>query len=169
MTKQQFDAQLEAQLAELPKAQMPQRDLWPGIELALAREEQHDDARSSAGDNRRTVVWASLAASVAVVGLVGVLSLRSPAPQLDGMQLVNALSAQHEQQKNALLVKFQDQPALTQNWQQQLDELDSASEAIKAALDQDPDNMALLKMLQKVHQQQIDLIERVHSPKWQQI
>ena len=26
--------------------------------------------------------------------------------------------------------------------------------------------MALLKMLQNVHQQQINLIERVHSPKW---
>ena len=44
-----------------------------------------------------------------------------------------------------------------------------AADAIKAALENDPNNMALLRMLQSVYQQQIDLIERVHAPKWQQI
>ena len=67
-----------------------------------------------------------------------------------------------------MLVRFQEQPALTHNWQEQLTELDEAADAIKAALENEPNNMALLKMLQSVHQQQINLIERVHSPKWQQ-
>ena len=66
-------------------------------------------------------------------------------------------------------MQFEGKNALTNNWQQQLAELDSAAEAIKKALLNEPDNMALLKMLQSVHQQQINLIERVHSPKWSQI
>ena len=67
------------------------------------------------------------------------------------------------------MVRFQDQPALTQNWQDQLTGLDDADDAIKTALENKPNNMALLKMLQSVHQQQINLIERMHSPKWQQL
>ena len=67
------------------------------------------------------------------------------------------------------MVRFQDQPALTQNWQDQLTGLDDAADAIKTALENKPNNMALLKMLQSVHQQQINLIERVHSSKWSQI
>ncbi|AGH47072.1 hypothetical protein C427_4973 [Paraglaciecola psychrophila 170] len=48
-------------------------------------------------------------------------------------------------------------------------ELDDAADAIKTALENEPNNMALLKMLQSVHQQQINIIERVHSPKWSQL
>jgi hypothetical protein len=87
---------------------------------------------------------------------------------ITGDELVAALSAQHEEQKSALLIQYQGRTALTQNWQQQLAELDSAAVAIKKALANEPNNMALLKMLQSVHQQQINLIERVHSPKWSQ-
>jgi hypothetical protein len=64
------------------------------------------------------------------------------------------------------LIRFQDQPALTQNWQDQLTELDDAAVAIKMALRNESNNMALLKTLRYVHQQQINLIERVHSSKW---
>ena len=79
------------------------------------------------------------------------------------------LSSQHQTQRDQLLVSLEGQPALTENWQEQLQELDDAAAAIKAALAQDPNNAALLKMLQNVYQQQISLIERVHSPKWRQI
>jgi hypothetical protein len=75
------------------------------------------------------------------------------------------------------LIRFQDQPALTQNWQDQLTELDDAAVAIKMALRNESNNMALLKtlryvhqqqinLIERVHQQQINLIERVHSSKW---
>ena len=79
------------------------------------------------------------------------------------------MSKQFETQKASLLVAYQDQNAVADNWQGQLAELESAADAIKAALQNDPNNMALLRMLQSVYQQQIDLIERVHAPKWQQI
>jgi hypothetical protein len=79
------------------------------------------------------------------------------------------LSALFEQQKQALLVQYEAQPALTNDWQQQLDELEQAEQAVKLALQNDPENAALLKMLAQVYQQQLDLINRVHAPSWQQI
>jgi sugar phosphate isomerase/epimerase len=101
--------------------------------------------------------------------LIGWLSINQQTNLLSGDDLVASLSEQHQQQKSALLVEFKDQPALTENWQDQLKEMDEAAEAIKLALVNEPNNMPLLKMLQTVHQQQINLIERVHSPKWSQI
>ena len=163
MSNTKFEQTLVNQLSDVKKEQQPQRDLWPGIELALSRE---------APDSTSVVVGRKMylvAATVAMFGLIGWLSINQQLVSFTGDDLVASLSAQHLDQKNALLVRFQDQPALTQNWQHQLTELDDAADAIKTALENEPNNMALLKMLQSVHQQQINLIERVHSPKWSQI
>ena len=161
MSKTNFEQALTDQLADLNKEQQPDRGLWPGIELALS---------SETSSSPRTVVPKRMylvAATVAMFGLIGWLAVNQQTVSLTGNDLVASLSEQHLEQKNALLVRFQDQPALTQNWQDQLTELDDAAGAIKTALGNEPNNMALLKMLQSVHQQQINLIERVHSPKWQ--
>ena len=180
MSKQQFDSLLEQQVAEFPKQKLPERDLWQGIEHALADAPAPNtfvaEQQSEPVEPKSNVVaikdWlnpVSLAASFAFIGMFSWFVMQQqPQPTL-GAELVAALSAQHEEQKNELLVKFDGQQAHTQNWQQQLTELDDAAAAIKTALEQDPDNVALLKMLQNVHQQQIDLIERVHAPKWRQI
>jgi hypothetical protein len=163
MNKTNLEQGLADQLANLNKKQQSDRDLWPGIELALSR-----DTSEPSGvvvSNKMYLV----AATVAMFGLLGWISVNQQAVSLASDDLVASLSAQHLKQKNALLVIFQDQPALTQNWQSQLRELDHAADEIKTALENDPNNMALLKMLQNVHQQQINLIERVHSPKWQQL
>jgi hypothetical protein len=162
MSKTHFEQALAEQLADVNKEQPPERDLWPGIELALSSEAL-DSSHVVAGKKMYLV-----AATVAMFGLIGWLSVNQQSVSLTGDDLVASLSEQHLKQKNALLVSFQDQPALTQNWQDQLTELDDAANAIKTALQNEPNNMALLKMLQSVHQQQINLIERVHSPKWQQ-
>jgi hypothetical protein len=164
------ETRLRQQLDALPREMQPERDLWQGIELALANEASPNELASqgakSIGHSRPR--WLAVAASVALVGVIGWMSL-SLQPALKSEQLVAALSNEHEQQKNALLVKFQDQPALTDNWQQQIQELDEAAQAIKKALEHEPNNIALLKMLQNTYQQQLNLIERVHSPKWSQI
>ena len=68
-----------------------------------------------------------------------------------------------------LLVSYQKAQPITDNWQTQLEELDAAAEAIKPALKTDPNNKALLQMLQQVYQQQLSLIETVYNPKWQAI
>lgn len=161
MNDSDFDTLLKQQIDQLPRQKQPQRDLFQGIELALA-----DDTPSKSPVTAKLYL---LAASFAVFGLLGWLSINQQTNMLSGEDLVTALSEQHQQQKHALLVRLKDQPALTQNWQQQLTELDEAAGAIKTALENEPNNMALLKMLQSVHQQQINLIERVHSAKWSQI
>ncbi|MCV2886615.1 hypothetical protein OE749_18120 [Aestuariibacter sp. AA17] len=174
MSNQDFERQLASQIAQLDKQKQPERDLWQGIELSLAKDQAEPQPRKQAGNTvilRQTSTWVAMAATFAFVGVLSWFTLNQPAPQSspDMMDVAMTLSQQHEAQKQALLVRFEDQPALTQNWQQQLAELDEAAKAIKAALAQDPNNIALLKMLQHVHQQQIDLIETVHAPKWQQI
>ncbi len=169
MTKNSFDKALDEQIDALPKEKQPERDLWRGVSLAIENESAAHNTAS-----RRPAVWAAMAACVALVALVSWYGLQQPPTQtgpqsVTGEALVKALSDQHEQQKQALLVEYTDTPALADNWQQQLAELDDAASAIKAALEQDPDNPALLRMLQNVYQQQIALIERVHAPKWQRI
>lgn len=163
MNSNDFEQELANQLVDINRNKQPSRDLWPGIELALSSEVL-DSSGSLVGKKMYLV-----AATVAMFGLIAWLSVNQHPVSLTGDDLVASLSEQHQQQKHALLVRFQGQPALTQNWQGQLTELDDAADAIKTALKNDPNNMALLKMLQNVHQQQINLIERVHSPKWQQM
>ncbi len=168
MNKLNFETDLREQLESLNKEKQPDRDLWAGIEIALANEDAPNDMAHEVAANNRPRIYA-VAASILLVGVLSWNALKPVSQNFNGTELIAALSSQHQQQKNALLVKFQDQPALTQNWESQLGELDEAAIAIKAALKQDPNNVALLKMLQSVHQQQIDLIERVHAPKWRQL
>ena len=157
----------------LPRDIQPERDLWQGIALGI----EQDDERLTQSDRpvRRSQWQLAAAASVMFVALFGwyLVNGMQAGPAVNQQpsveQLAARMSQQHQVQKNALLVSVQNQPALTENWQQQLSELDDAAAAIKAALEQDPDNVALLKMLQNVYQQQISLIERVHAPKWRQI
>ena len=165
MTNSNFEQALTKKLNDLKTDKQPDRDLWAGVELALAKDEGNSPQRQTITGRKLYL----LAASVAMFGLIGWITIGQQNVSLTGNELVAALSQQHQQQKNALLVSFQGQHALTENWQDQLTELDDAANAIKKALDNEPNNMALLKMLQSVHQQQINLIERVHSPKWSQI
>ncbi len=160
MNKTNFEIALVSQLAEVNKVQQPNRALWQGIELALLCESS-EPSMVLAGKQMY-----ALAATVAIFGLLGWISVTQYPVSLTGDELVASLSEQHLDQKNALLIRFQDQPALTQNWQDQLTELDDAAVAIKMALRNESNNMTLLKMLRHVHQQQINLIERVHSSKW---
>ncbi|MFC6440645.1 hypothetical protein [Bowmanella sp. JS7-9] len=156
MNKQSFDQQLQQQIDALPKDVRPERDLWQAIERGID---------THVAPKKRPY---GIAAAIALFGLVGTLVV---VQQRDDAQqsLLAQLSSQHKQQVDSLLVKYAEQPALTDNWQAQLQQLDDAASAIKKALKEDPDNMALLKMLTQVHQQQIDLIEKVHAPQWQQI
>ncbi|GAA0359479.1 hypothetical protein GCM10009092_24600 [Bowmanella denitrificans] len=164
MSNKEFEQQLQNALASLPNEIQPRRDLWPGIEHALNSQAAEPVVTSS----KAKPYW-GMAAAVATVGLLGWLGLTQLPGLSDSAQLAQVLSQQHQQQKQALLASFSGQPALTDNWQQQVDELDAAALAIKQALKEDPNNPALLKMLQQVYQQQIDLIERVHAPAWQKI
>ncbi|WP_133471400.1 hypothetical protein [Paraglaciecola marina] len=165
MSKARIEASLNEKIAELKKDKQPERDLWPGIELAISKED-FSGLQHSRVERRKKYL---AVAAVVMFGFIGWFTISPQFVLLTGDDLVASLSAQHEAQKHELLVKLRSQPALTENWQDQLAELDDAANAIKLALENDPNNMALLKMLQSVHQQQISIIERVHSPKWSQI
>lgn len=159
---------IESHIEQLNKEKLPQRDLWAGIEYSISVDGNIANGQRAQQNSSKTTPVFALAASVLVAMLVGYFSFQTGRLE-SGQDLVMQMSQQHSQHKDALLTSLDGQPATTQNWQQQLDELDLAAIAIKKALENEPNNPALLKMLQKVYQQQIMLIERVHAPAWQQI
>lgn len=162
-----FDDELAQHISEISKEKQPERDLWRGIELGITS--QQDDASSSRVTSKQ---WMAIAASVCLVTVLwfaAPFAFKADESRSDGYALIDAMSMQQQQQVNSLLASYESTTALTEDWQEQLKELDDAADVIKAALKDDPDNSALIKMLHHVYQQQIALIERVHAPKWQQI
>ena len=157
---------LQQQIDQLPKERLPERDLWAGIEHSISGSVQSTNIESKNKSVFKPIY--GLAASVTLVALVGYFSFQGGVAS-NSFELVEQMSQQHLEHRDSLLVSLKDQPTTTQNWQQQLNELDDAAAAIRLALENDPNNTALLKMLKRVHQQQIALIERVHAPAWQRI
>ena len=165
---------LENRINKLDLEKQPERDLWKGIEQAIERtpvhsakvNEVHSDIQTRFFNKPKPLL--AMAASLTVITFVGWMSFES-GKALQGENLVAALSEQHNAQKQSLLIRFKDQPAVTDNWQQQIDELDEAAIAIKKALSEEPNNPALLKMLKNVYEQQMMIIERVHEPHWKRV
>ncbi|MFC3121388.1 hypothetical protein [Agaribacter flavus] len=156
---------LNSALQALPKERIPARDLWLGVEYAIAAE-----GSAKHKPTKRQSVWYEsfgIAASFFIVIIVGYFSFHGSL-QNDEF-IAEEMSMQFERQKQTLLMSLEDSDATTSNWQQQLSELDDAAKAIKQALENDPNNRALLAMLRSVYEQQLKLIERVHTPSWQQI
>lgn len=159
MSKPDFEQFLTQSLSEKDQNLEPEKDLWPGIERAIAKPENMAPQIKSG--------WHKLAA-IAACSVAALLTaqLFMKTPQTNS---VVAMSDFFAKQKQTLLVQYQGKPALTDNWQQQLNELEEAESAIKQALENEPNNAALLSMLAQVYQQQLDLINKVHAPKWQTI
>lgn len=167
----EFEKSLQKSIDELEITMHPQRDLWSGIDMALVQSSTQRLTQSSWIEqlkNLFSVPQLGIITAVLIIGFFSFNSLQEVQKAQLGSELVATLSQQHEVQKNNLLASFEKDSALTVNWQQQLAELDLAAQAVKKALEHEPNNMELLKMLQQVHQQQIDLIEAVHAPKWTQ-
>jgi hypothetical protein len=168
-----LDEALEKQFEQMALDKQPERDLWKGIEQALEldakqRLSSEESQQESKQLFRSPKPMFAMAASFLVLVVVGWMSFES-GKSLQGESLVAAMSEQHNLQKQSLLIRFKDQPATTDNWQQQIEELDEAAQAIKKALAQEPNNPALLKMLKNVYEQQMAIIERVHEPRWNRI
>lgn len=159
MNKPDFEQFLTQSLNEKKHELAPEKDLWPGIERAIAKPKSEIKTKNS-GWNKLAAIAACTVAAVLTVQLL------IKTPQTNG---VVAMSDFFTKQKQSLLVQYQGRPAVTDNWQQQLAELEEAESAIKQALENEPNNSALLSMLAQVYQQQLDLINKVHAPKWQTI
>ena len=159
------DQQLQQAIDVLPDHQ-PKRDLWRGIEDNIT-----NHAAPATSSNGLYAIAASICI-FAILGYMSVLQLTGSAiiqPQQPNANVLATLNHDHQIQKQALLVQFADANAVTDNWQEQLNELDRAADAVKAALLNAPNNPALLQLLQSIYQQQIKLIETVHVPKWQRV
>ena len=169
MNDKVLDQKLQSQIDALPKELAPSRDLWAGIDHALERRQQS----SLPAFGKLSAVAAGFGA-LALTLWVMMAGQSDPALTPGGqsghpMQYVMDISSSFEQQKRALLVKYQDNQPAAENWRAQLEELDNAATAIKKALDDDPGNAQLIKMLQQTYQQQLDLIEAVNRSPWQSI
>ncbi|MBW8191871.1 hypothetical protein K0504_12565 [Neiella marina] len=184
MTKPNFEQNLEQQLQALPQEQQPQRDLWQGIEHALDHRAELSDGEqananvlpsnitSKSSRPLQSKVWLASAASIVMVAMLawfGGQQYSHYQMRIESEQFIATLSDNYLSQKDMLLVQFKGKPAFTDNWQDQLQELEDAAKAIHEALQHDPRNPTLLKMLKSIYQQQLQLIERVHVPRLAQI
>ncbi|MBY6064696.1 hypothetical protein [Pseudidiomarina sediminum] len=131
----------------------PQRDLWPGIDHGIARQ---SPARG------RWPWWAAAASLVFAVGVM--MAYMSPAQMSQVApvdQLLSALNAQHQQQRQEVLVHYQ-----TVGWngqstyvQQELEQIRASIVEVTAQLTDEPNNQALWQLLQWLYEKELELIE----------
>ncbi|MDG1750936.1 MAG: hypothetical protein P8I03_04645 [Thalassotalea sp.] len=171
MNKLISEQSLDEQVANLPKEMSPKRDLWQGIEKAIAVSPQLSSEKKQLQKKAPIVPMAWAASVVAAV----LLTWFSFSPQLSiapsNINLASVMKKDFEQQKQLMLTSF-GQPELQQlskEMQQQLEELSSARSAIDKALENDPDNSELLNLLRWTQKQELELIKQLYSPQWQTI
>ena len=152
----EFEKQLQQHIAQLQKDKLPERDLWPGVEMAvIARKHRHTS-------------WMAVAASLVACAISGwLLVSRYYDVNTQTSAVISQIDALHQQEITALKVSFKNTQPLTTDWNDQLHGMDRAADAIKNALKNDPGNITLLKMLTDVYQKEIDLLKRVHEPNLQ--
>ena len=184
MNTPRFNSVDEA-LASLPRSVQPPRDLWPGIarEIAGQRGDSVVEFQSRRGARNLSTPWPlALAASLAVVGLVGALcwsvlrerpatplAASNAAPSAAAPTLVNfepTHNADYVTARSNLERVFNERlkllaPATQARIQADLATIRKANEDIRAALAKDPASPLLLKLMQNTGQQEIDLYTSV--------
>ena len=78
-------------------------------------------------------------------------------------QQFNPVVASFEVQKRQLLRQVASDTPIVDNWQSSLADLERAEQALLKALQSEPEDPALLKMLTHVYQQQLELIQKSHQ------
>lgn len=153
--------QLDQAIEQLPRAVQPQRDLWPEIEARLA--------------DRQAPAWSRLAVAASLVAalLLGwQLERWLPADSLARSQLafVDILYRQHLSTRQQVLQQYQQvdarDPQMLLPTKTALEEVRQAQELLHQALQQEPKNAELIKMLQWLQQRELELIRKQHQPRW---
>lgn len=165
--------QLDDLIAKHQSELTPRRDLWRGIEAAIAHAEQRKQDNKQLPWHRQRGNWAIAAALVLAVSVV-TTKVWSPMNQQQPAtaQLVDVLNAHQQQQREQLLVSYQVtsyEPSAAV--EAELAKLRDAGDALSKALQQDPQNQALLEMLRWIHEQELMLIqtELKSENRWQQL
>jgi hypothetical protein len=148
---------LQDAIARMPRDTLPSRDLWPGIAHALHERPRH----STLGGQM------ALAASILLVVFGSIyFGMRQPlqsAEQYYFNDFLSSLESDHLRSKQALLTQYKDETAVYPQWQEQLQQLESAEQVIYRALREDPENTELLSILQRVQSKQLGLIDSAFS------
>jgi len=184
MNTPRFNSVDEA-LASLPRSVQPARDLWPAIAREIAGQRGDAVVEFKPRRSARTLAtpWPlALAASLAVVGLVGALCwsvlherpaaplvASNSAPAATPRTLVNfepMHNAEYVTARASLERVFNERlkllaPATQMRIKADLETIRKANEDIRAALARDPASPLLLKLLQNTGQQEIDLYTSV--------
>lgn len=182
MNKEISEQQLEQQVTQLAKEIQPKRDLWSGIERAIAHASQEHgsqdirpqaNASQAAFKNKSNVFMpAAWAASVVAAVLLTWFSFNPKPMELnDSINLASTMQQDFEQQKQFVLASF-GQPELKKlpkEMQSQLSELANARKAIATALKNDPNSSELLNLLRWTQKQELDLLKQLYSAQWQTI
>lgn len=166
--------QILADERQFPEEMTPKRDLWPGIEKAISQHKQKPKSLLSVNQKIALSSAASICLAVLLIQFLAPLpgsgfNSGSDSNARHNTAGIDALVKTYETEKHQMLVRYQDQKALVDDWQPQLDELESAARSLRGALEEDPNNAVLIRMLGKIYQQQLDLINKVHAPQWQKI
>jgi predicted anti-sigma-YlaC factor YlaD len=174
--------QVLAHAAALPRSVAPPRDLWPGVAQEIGRERAWSWGRSGW---RGSVVLA--AAAAVVVGLLAVMVLQRTPPAVQTAVIPDAgptsVSETHAAQggidprlvamerdyqaaANALLGALQARkaglaPETLASVERNLAVIDEALAEVRQALEKDPGNPDLNRMLVATHRKKVDVLRRV--------
>ncbi|WP_299265020.1 hypothetical protein [uncultured Psychrosphaera sp.] len=151
------------QAQELPKELTPKRDLWAGIEQAIAKTPQ----QSGYETNISWQQFGKIAAAFAPIALVLGIWLSTSNEASVNSNWTNPLIASYEIQKKQLLQNVNLEHPIVNNWQSSMKELELAEKALIKALKNQPEDPALMKMLNQVYQSQISLIQKAYKPQLQ--
>ncbi len=153
MNNEELDRQLDDKIKALSPEVHPEKDLWPGIEYAI---EMRSEKRP------KWVVYGAAAALIAALGFTLMPSMKNAEnPTLQ--TALNDMDQHYAIEKASLINYYANDVALTNNWQDQIQELAVARTAIIEALQHDPNNSFLLGMLKNTYSQELKIIESVHQ------
>ena len=161
MSELDYDKLLDAASDRLPREIAPPRDLWVGIDHAI-------EMRANEKKANRGKLFQAVAGLVLVVGMswfffadVGLDDTRPG--ELSPTMLADNIDKGFKVQKANMLAVYEGQPALTLTWREQLQELEVARTNIWQQLKKDPGNVYMIEILLEVQQQQLELIQNVHT------
>lgn len=156
----------------LPKELTPERDLWVGIEQAIAKTPQQNGYETSISWQQFGKIAAAFAPIALVLGIWISSTDLTNSGNSGESQWLNPLVASYDIQKKQLLQHVNLNQPVVNNWQTSMAELELAEKSLIKALQSQPEDPALMKMLNQVYQSQISLIKQTYKPqlkRYQQI
>lgn len=158
----QTDVLTQAQV--LPKELSPERNLWDGIEQAIAKTPQQSGYHAKVGWQQIGKIAAAFAPIALVLGIWLNSDYGLNNGQSSNNKWLNPVVASYEIQKKQLLQNVNLERPIINNWQSSMEELELAEKSLIKALETQPEDAALMKMLNQIYQKQIRLIKQAYRP-----